>query len=77
MREALIESFHAAVAAADPLKVVAEALPAPSGGRNCVVGAGKTVRAAQALAYARIAGIDWDGMQFRRDIGYRAIAREG
>ena len=49
-----------------------------SGGRVlCVVGVGKTVRAAQALAYSRIAGIDWDGMQFRRDIGYRAIAREG
>lgn len=52
MREALIESFHAAVAAADPLKVVAEALPAPSGGRNCVVGAGKA-SAQMALALER------------------------
>ena len=48
-----------------------------SGGRVlCVVGIGRSVREAQARAYARIAGIRWDGMQFRRDIGYRAIARE-
>jgi phosphoribosylamine--glycine ligase len=48
-----------------------------TGGRVlCVVGLGKSVRAAQAHAYARIARISWDGMQYRTDIGYRAVARE-
>jgi len=48
-----------------------------SGGRVlCVVGAGRTVRDAQARAYARVDGIHWDGMHCRRDIGYRAVARE-
>ncbi len=48
-----------------------------SGGRVlCAVGLGNTVRAAQAQAYALVDSICYDGMQFRRDIGYRAIARE-
>jgi phosphoribosylamine--glycine ligase len=48
-----------------------------SGGRVlCVVGVGKGVREAQARAYARIDRIRWDGMHCRRDIGYRAVARE-
>jgi phosphoribosylamine--glycine ligase len=48
-----------------------------SGGRVlCAVGLGDTVRAAQAQAYALAAAICWDGLQYRRDIGYRAIARE-
>ncbi len=38
----LRESFTAAVAAADPLKIVASELPQPpAGGRTLVVGAGK------------------------------------
>ncbi len=48
-----------------------------SGGRVlCVVGLGDTVRAAQAQAYAGIAQISFDKAHYRRDIGYRAIARE-
>ncbi|MSQ67609.1 MAG: phosphoribosylamine--glycine ligase, partial [Gammaproteobacteria bacterium] len=48
-----------------------------SGGRVlCVVGKGATVRAAQERAYARIAQISWEGLQYRTDIGYRAVARE-
>jgi phosphoribosylamine--glycine ligase len=48
-----------------------------SGGRVlCAVGLGDTVRAAQAQAYALVDAISWRGMQCRRDIGYRAIARE-
>jgi len=48
-----------------------------SGGRVlCVVGLGDTVRAAQRQAYTLAQVIDWQGMQYRRDIGYRAIARE-
>jgi phosphoribosylamine--glycine ligase len=48
-----------------------------SGGRVlCAVGLGDTVRAAQRQAYELVNSICWEGMQFRRDIGYRAIARE-
>ncbi len=48
-----------------------------SGGRVlCAVGLGDTVRAAQAQAYALAGAIGWDGLQYRRDIGYRAIERE-
>ena len=65
-----VKVFHAGTALADG-KVVT------NGGRVlCVVGMGRTVAAAQAAAYARIDGIHWKGMYCRRDIGYRAIARE-
>ena len=48
-----------------------------NGGRVlCAVGLGETVRAAQRQAYDLVEAIRWDGMQYRRDIGYRAIARE-
>jgi phosphoribosylamine--glycine ligase len=48
-----------------------------SGGRVlCAVGLGDDVSAAQAQAYALVDRISWTGMQCRRDIGYRAIARE-
>ena len=47
------------------------------GGRVlCAVGLGKTVRAAQAQAYALVEKISFTGAQYRRDIGYRAIERE-
>jgi glycerate 2-kinase len=48
-RELLLGSFQAAVAAADPLKVVPRHLPQPPKGRTLVVGAGKAA-AAMALA---------------------------
>ncbi len=48
-----------------------------NGGRVlCAVGLGDSVRAAQRQAYALAAVIGWPGMQYRRDIGYRAVARE-
>jgi phosphoribosylamine---glycine ligase len=48
------------------------------GGRVlCVVGAGDTVRAACDAAYSGVREIKWDGAFYRKDIGYRAIAREG
>lgn len=48
-----------------------------NGGRVlCVVGLGDSVAAAQAAAYARVDRIHWRGMFCRRDIGYRAVARE-
>ena len=47
-----------------------------AGGRVlCAVGLGDTVRAAQRQAYELVEAIRWEGMQYRRDIGYRAIAR--
>jgi phosphoribosylamine---glycine ligase len=48
-----------------------------SGGRVlCAVGLGDSVLAAQSQAYGLVDAIGWTGMQCRRDIGYRAIARE-
>jgi len=45
-----------------------------SGGRvMCVVGLSDTVRGAQQKAYEAIAQIQFDGMQYREDIGYRAV----
>ncbi|UNG17758.1 phosphoribosylamine--glycine ligase [Stutzerimonas zhaodongensis] len=48
-----------------------------AGGRVlCATALGDTVSAAQQNAYALAARIEWDGHFYRRDIGYRAIARE-
>jgi phosphoribosylamine--glycine ligase len=48
-----------------------------AGGRVfCAVGLGATVRAAQREAYALVDAVRFDGAQSRRDIGFRAIARE-
>ena len=47
------------------------------GGRVlCVTALGASVAAAQARAYQGLAGIHWADCQYRRDIGYRAVARE-
>ena len=47
-----------------------------SGGRVlCVTALGESAKAAQARAYETLATIRFDGMQFRRDIGHRAIKR--
>src|SRR5712671_1715570 len=48
-----------------------------AGGRVlCAVGLGDTVAAAQTQAYELVHAIHWNLVQYRRDIGYRAIARE-
>ena len=48
-----------------------------SGGRVlCAVGLGQSVAAAQREAYALAGAVHWNGAHYRRDIGYRAIARE-
>jgi phosphoribosylamine---glycine ligase len=48
-----------------------------NGGRVlCAVGLGPTVSDAQAEAYKLVSSITWAGLQFRSDVGYRAIARE-
>lgn len=47
-----------------------------NGGRVlCVTALGENVKLAQKRAYEAAAEISWDGMQFRKDIGYRAINR--
>jgi phosphoribosylamine--glycine ligase len=62
--------FHAGTTTRDGKVVTA-------GGRVfCAVGLGATVQAAQRDAYALVDAVRFDGAQARRDIGYRAIARE-
>src|SRR5713101_5330571 len=51
-KQLLIQSFQAAVAAADPLKILPSHLPAPPSGRTLVIGAGKAA-ASMALAVER------------------------
>lgn len=61
--------FHAGTATQDGGVAV-------SGGRVlCVTALGESVRTAQQRAYEVLAPIAFDGMQFRRDIGHRAIKR--
>ena len=48
-KQVLIQSFQAAVAAADPLKILPNHLPAPPSGKTLVIGAGKAA-ASMALA---------------------------
>lgn len=63
-----VHVFHAGTAERDG-KVLA------SGGRVlCVTALGDTVRIAQKRAFEACEQIHFDGMQYRRDIGYRAIA---
>ena len=48
-----------------------------AGGRVlCATALGHTVTEAQKRAYALVNEINWDGVEFRTDIAYRAIARE-
>jgi len=47
-----------------------------SGGRVlCVTALGDSAKQAQVRAYEALASIRFDGMQFRHDIGHRAIRR--
>ncbi|SNS31131.1 phosphoribosylamine--glycine ligase [Pseudomonas segetis] len=62
--------FHAGTALKDGQIVT-------SGGRVlCATALGETVQQAQHNAYALAAKVDWQGCFYRKDIGYRAIARE-
>jgi phosphoribosylamine--glycine ligase len=48
-----------------------------NGGRVlCVTALGTSVTAAQKRAYDIVARIRWDGVYYRKDIGYQAVARE-
>lgn len=65
-----VKVFHAGTAAQDGKLVTA-------GGRVLSVCAlGDTVAETQAKVYGQIERIRWEGMHYRRDIGYRAVARE-
>ncbi|KKY51783.1 phosphoribosylamine--glycine ligase [Pseudomonas amygdali pv. tabaci str. ATCC 11528] len=62
--------FHAGTALQDDRVVT-------SGGRVlCATALGDSVGNAQQNAYALAAKVDWQGCFYRKDIGYRAIARE-
>ena len=66
--------FHAATRSAPGASAPAVIT---NGGRVlCAVGLGDSVRDAQDRAYAIAQVIHWTGMQYRHDIGYRAVARE-
>jgi len=61
--------FHAGTAARDGQTVTA-------GGRVlCVTALGDSVKVAQQRAYDAVGAIAFDGAQYRRDIGRRAIGR--
>ena len=63
--------FHAGT------KLAADDQVLTTGGRVlCVTALGNTVAEAQQRAYALMSDIHWEGSFSRRDIGYRAIARE-
>src|SRR5712691_772191 len=66
-KQLLVESFNAAVAAADPLKILPQHLPAPPSGKTLVVGAGKAA-ASMALAVERHwpAGAPLEGLVITR-----------
>ena len=62
--------FHAGTALAGDRTVT-------SGGRVlCVTALGESVTEARARAYERVARVSWEDAYYRRDIGYRAVARE-
>ncbi|MGV6827730.1 MAG: phosphoribosylglycinamide synthetase C domain-containing protein, partial [bacterium] len=62
--------FHAGSADKDGQVVTA-------GGRVlCATALGATVTQAQQRAYDLVDKISWEGMSYRKDIGYRAVARE-
>lgn len=69
--EHAVKVFHAGTILSDDGKLVT------NGGRVlCVTALGDDAAQAQALAYRRVDGITWAGVQFRKDIAYRAIERE-
>ncbi|MDQ3214797.1 MAG: phosphoribosylamine--glycine ligase [Pseudomonadota bacterium] len=60
-------TFHAGT------ELVDSALVAVGGRVMCVTALAETVRAAQKRAYDAVDEVAFDGMQFRRDIGFRAL----
>jgi phosphoribosylamine--glycine ligase len=66
-----VKVFHAGTTLDESGRVVT------AGGRVlCAVALGADVSEAQVRAYEVVRGISWDGAYYRKDIGYRAVARE-
>ncbi len=66
-----VKVFHAGTAI-NPMGDIITA-----GGRVlCVAALGNSVQEAQQTAHQNVEKIEWEGAYYRRDIGYRAIARE-
>lgn len=66
-----IKVFHAGTAQSATGEITT------SGGRVlCVTALGDSVQEAQQQAYKGVEAIRWEGAEYRRDIAYRAIARE-
>jgi phosphoribosylamine--glycine ligase len=66
-----VKVFHAGTALDEEGRVVT------AGGRVlCAVALGDSVTEAQRRAYEATRSISWDGVYYRTDIGYRAVARE-
>jgi phosphoribosylamine--glycine ligase len=63
-------TFHAGT------QLVAGELSVTGGRVLCVVGLGDTVKSAQKFAYDAIEKINFNGAQFRKDIGWRALNRK-
>jgi phosphoribosylamine---glycine ligase len=64
-----VQVFHAGT-------VLENGVVKTSGGRVlCVTALGDSVKMAQKRAYDALENIKFDGMQFRRDIGYRAVSK--
>ena len=62
--------FHAGT------KIVNENIVTNGGRVLCVTALGNSTRIARENTYKAIEKISWEGMQYRKDIGYRAIKRE-
>ncbi|MDO9193910.1 MAG: phosphoribosylglycinamide synthetase C domain-containing protein, partial [Undibacterium sp.] len=63
-------TFHAGTTVLDARLIT-------NGGRVlCVVGLGDTVKLAQKNAYETVEKIHFDGAQYRRDIGWRALNKK-
>lgn len=69
--------FHAGTAREAPTAPMGDPIVLTNGGRVlCAAALGEGIAAAQKAAYELTRSIHWDGVQFRGDIGYRAVARE-
>lgn len=74
--EALAEDNDSQIVFHAGTKMNEEGRPVVSGGRVlCVVGLGDTLKQAAERAYDAVGRTSFRGMQFRRDIGYRALGR--
>lgn len=69
--------FHAGTVREAPTAPRGDHVFLTNGGRVlCAVGLGDDIAAAQKAAYELAKSIHWEGVQFRSDIGYRAVGRE-